>query len=192
MPNGLLFDMMEEFTKKVNEIQSFWGSTWTGNIRLRQYIQDVRPNGKETVEDMQMLPTFTKTVTKYRNTHELYLPKPIRSGYTFLGWYESADFSGSAVEKIPIGSSGNKTYYAKWNMVTQTYTITYHLNGGTNSSSNPTYYESNHNGVTLSTPARNGFRFDGLYLDSKFTRNAITSIPKSTTEILIYMLNGRN
>ena len=36
------------------------------------------------------------------------------SGKTFGGWYENSSFSGSAVTTIPVGSSGTKTYYAKW------------------------------------------------------------------------------
>ena len=45
---------------------------------------------------------------------EVPLPTPARSGFTFLGWYESADFSGSAVDVIPTGSCGDRTYYARW------------------------------------------------------------------------------
>ena len=40
----------------------------------------------------------------------------VRSGATFGGWYESADFSGSAVTAIEPGSTGEKTFYAKWNV----------------------------------------------------------------------------
>lgn len=38
------------------------------------------------------------------------LVTPIRDGYKFEGWYESEDFSGSAVTDASVG----KTYYAKW------------------------------------------------------------------------------
>ena len=36
--------------------------------------------------------------------------------YSFGGWYTSSDFSGSAVTSIGTTATGNKTYYAKWNM----------------------------------------------------------------------------
>ena len=42
------------------------------------------------------------------------LPTPIKTGYAFDGWYETSDFNGNAVATIPTGSTGNKTYYAKW------------------------------------------------------------------------------
>jgi uncharacterized repeat protein (TIGR02543 family) len=38
-------------------------------------------------------------------------------GYTFDGWYTSEDFSGEAVTTIALGSVGNVTLYAKWNIV---------------------------------------------------------------------------
>ena len=37
-----------------------------------------------------------------------------REGYTFAGWYDNPDFEGAAVTEIPLGSSGDKTFYAKW------------------------------------------------------------------------------
>ncbi len=43
------------------------------------------------------------------------LPADItRDQYTFKGWYESSDFSGNPVTEISKGTTGNKTYYAKW------------------------------------------------------------------------------
>ncbi|MDE6868332.1 MAG: InlB B-repeat-containing protein, partial [Clostridia bacterium] len=44
------------------------------------------------------------------------LPTPTRSDYRFDGWYEKSDFSGSAVTVISKGSTGDKTYYAKWTL----------------------------------------------------------------------------
>ncbi|MDR1324712.1 MAG: right-handed parallel beta-helix repeat-containing protein, partial [Treponema sp.] len=40
-------------------------------------------------------------------------PSP-RDGYYFKGWYEQADLSGSAVTRIPVGSTGDKAFYSKW------------------------------------------------------------------------------
>ena len=56
------------------------------------------------------------------------LPVPERKNYTFGGWYETADFSGSAVSSVPEGSVGDKTYYAKWTPVD--YRIHFDPNGG--------------------------------------------------------------
>ena len=40
-------------------------------------------------------------------------PAP-REGYTFGGWYDNAEFTGEPVEGIAAGSTGDKTFYAKW------------------------------------------------------------------------------
>ncbi|MDR1325344.1 MAG: InlB B-repeat-containing protein [Treponema sp.] len=42
------------------------------------------------------------------------LAMPPRPGYYFKGWYDNKDFSGSAVTKIPVGSTGNRAFYSKW------------------------------------------------------------------------------
>jgi uncharacterized repeat protein (TIGR02543 family) len=57
------------------------------------------------------------------------LHNPTQSGYTFAGWYEASDFSGSAVTSIPAGSTGDKKFYAKW-----TYQVTYNANSATSGS----------------------------------------------------------
>ena len=41
------------------------------------------------------------------------LATPVKTGYKFGGWYESANFSGDAVTAAP---TAGKTYYAKWTM----------------------------------------------------------------------------
>jgi uncharacterized repeat protein (TIGR02543 family) len=42
------------------------------------------------------------------------LAEPSRADYTFGGWYDNAGFTGTAVTIIPAGSTGAKTFYAKW------------------------------------------------------------------------------
>lgn len=46
---------------------------------------------------------------------DITLPTPSLAGSEFLGWYESADFAGDPVTAIASGSTGDKTFYAKWN-----------------------------------------------------------------------------
>ena len=53
-------------------------------------------------------------VDSYKSGTEITLPIPERAGYKFGGWYESDDFSGSPITKIPATATGNKNYYAKW------------------------------------------------------------------------------
>jgi len=54
------------------------------------------------------------------------LAAPTKTGYTFAGWYENTEFSGAAVTEISAGTTGDKTYYAKWT-----------ANGGSSGSGSP-------------------------------------------------------
>lgn len=49
-----------------------------------------------------------------------------RSGYRFMGWYDNPNFTGTRVNQVPKGSTGNKTFYANWSYL---YTITFKNNG---------------------------------------------------------------
>ncbi len=49
------------------------------------------------------------------------------SEYRFYGWYDNPECEGLAVKSIPSGSTGNKTFYAKWRKVL---TITFVKNDG--------------------------------------------------------------
>lgn len=50
----------------------------------------------------------------YKSSNYVTLSEVTKEGYTFEGWYETADFSGSAVTAIQMGDSGNKVFYAKY------------------------------------------------------------------------------
>lgn len=87
-----------------------------------------------------------------------------RTGYTFAGWYDNADFTGDAITEIPKGSTGNKTLYAKWTAIE--YTITYiltngNLGDGTNASDNPATYTIESDTITLANPTHASSMFAG-------------------------------
>ena len=57
----------------------------------------------------------TMTPTSYTIETETFdLPTPAKTGYTFNGWYTQSNFSDSPVTQITKGSTGDKTFYAKW------------------------------------------------------------------------------
>ena len=55
---------------------------------------------------------------------EYTIPTPSKSGYIFLGWYDNAAGSGTALTKLPVGYKGN--IYAIWKEAK----VTWVLNGG--------------------------------------------------------------
>ncbi len=64
-------------------------------------------------------------------------------------------------------------------VATTNYTITYNLNGGTNSKSNPTKYNSKTKTIKLKNPTRSGYAFEGWYKDAKLKKK-VTSIKKGS------------
>lgn len=115
----------------------------------------------------------SKNPSTYTTGTEVTFKDPVREGYQFDGWYSDANFT-KKVTTLPKDSSGNKTVYAKWTKTEtfeegKTYTITYVLNGGTNSSNNPASYISG-KGAWLADPVKTGYQFDGWYADAQFTK----------------------
>ena len=107
-----------------------------------------------------------------------------KKGYTFAGWNTKADGSGKDYANKAVVSNLSKTngktvtLYAQWKKTK--YTITYHLNGGKNSSKNPSKYYVTTSTITLKAPTRGGYTFKGWYSDAKF-KTKVTKIKKGST-----------
>lgn len=106
------------------------------------------------------------------------LPIPTRSGYRFLGWYETEDFSSNVVENIPQGSIGDKTFYARW---TKIYKIEYDLNGGQNIVNPPTEYITEEATILPKKPTFANSLFKGWYTNPELTGSPVTTIEKNDT-----------
>jgi len=89
--------------------------TWVANFQAIQYSITYTLNGGSGT----MTPT-TYTV----ETPTITLPIPTQGGHDFKGWFDNASFTGSAITTIPAGSTGNKTFYAKWEAVSTTVPVT--------------------------------------------------------------------
>lgn len=99
--------------------------------------------------------TITTTVTF---GSDYTLPTPIRTGYSFLGWYNGE----TKVESGDWSIASDVTLTAKWEAGKNT--ITLNANGGTVSSTSvPVTYGS---AYTLPTPERTGYTFDGWFSGS--------------------------
>ncbi len=110
-----LADFMVAFVK-INPDQDFWGSASTGTLRLKQYATNVKPSNAWSDEDMARIPTGLSSSAYYEydiNTPTITLPNVTKLGFEFLGWY-TASSGGTKVTSIPKGSTGNKTFYARW------------------------------------------------------------------------------
>lgn len=112
-----------------------------------------------------------------------------RNGYEFAGWNTKANGKGTSygdgatVEKLSAKNKGTVTLYAIWKATS--YNITYHLDGGTNSSKNPENYTAVKS-VKFVAPQKTGYTFKGWYRDESFTQK-VTSIKKgSQGDIEVY------
>ena len=112
----------------------------------------------------------------YTVTSSISLKNPSRKGYSFKGWYSDSRYR-TRVKTIKKGTTGNKTLYAKWSK--NSYRITYKLNGGKNTKSNPAKYSIT-SSVKLKNPSRKGYRFTGWYTDAA-CKKKVTAIKKGTT-----------
>ena len=105
---------------------------------------------------------------------------PTRTGYVFAGWFVDEDLTTKFEDGFVVND--NLVLYAKW--VTDIFTITYHLNGGTNSELNPQTYTINDE-ITLADPTRESYVFDGWFYDENF-ENEVEEIITSTENLTLY------
>ena len=81
-----------------------------------------------------------------------------RAGYTFKGWFDNADYEGTAVDTITVGSTDHKIFYACWEE--NTYTVVLNANDGTGNfiTTEPILYTGN---LPENTFTRAGYTFKG-------------------------------
>ncbi len=117
--------------------------------------------------------------SKYNiNNLPLTLINPTKEGYLFAGWYTCYDYSCDPITSVVEGTTGDLNLHAKWEKEAVVKSISYQLNGGTNTSDAPTSYVVGV-GCDLPVPTKTGYTFLGWSL-TKNSTNYITSV--STTE----------
>lgn len=106
---------------------------------------------------------------------EYTLPVPEREGYSFEGWYLTADFSGDPVTTIT--ATGDTTFYAKWEQLS---VITLDLNGGSLAAGTTLYLKSGevvYDFMQDYIPAKEGFVF-GAWFDGEAELARNTRMPE--------------
>lgn len=123
--------------------------------------------------------TASKWETAYNADDAVPLPtEGSRLGYTFMGWYDNSACTGSPIKEVPKGSSGEKKYYAKWEI--NHYNIQFHFNDGVYSGYLPDFYTVEES-IELPIPERSGYIFKGWYISASFEGQPISVIKKNTT-----------
>ena len=99
-----------------------------------------------------------KDVTGYTYGVGATLPTDVtRTGYTFKGWYDNENLTGSPVTAIGGTEMGNKEYWAKWEI--NQYTITFDTNGGSEIA--PITQDYGTEITAPDNPTRKGYTFKG-------------------------------
>jgi uncharacterized repeat protein (TIGR02543 family) len=115
----------------------------------------------------------------------LRLPSTTRSGFTFLGWSLSNEGGGTlyAGNSIFNNVKEDLTFYAYWAVI-RSVTITLDARGGSVSPS--TLTGNSGSSLSLPTPSRSGYRFDGWYTSTSFDSNSQfirTTYPDTNTTL---------
>ena len=158
----------EKYPEKNTEYTAVWVKEGDYTIT---YELDGRTNAPENPAGYNV---ETGTIT---------LKDPVKTGYTFAGWYKDGGFT-TQITEITQGTTGDITLYAKWEPVS--YTIIYELNGGTNAEENPASYNVGTETITLKAPTKDKYDFKGWYKDGEFTTQVTEITQGSTGDITLY------
>ena len=125
------------------------------------------------------------------------LPVPEKEGYEFVGWY----LEDKHVTSIDSTTNKDITLVAKWNKLIKYYNITYILNDGIFNEDVINQYEENVGLDILPIPSKEGYEFDGWYLEDKLVTSIDSTTNKDITLVakwnevnkyysITYVLNG--
>ena len=107
-----------------------------------------------------------------------------RTGYTFKGWYDNENLTGSPVTAIGGAEMGNKEYWAKWEI--NQYTITFDTNGGSEIA--PITQDYGTEITAPDNPTRKGYTFKGWDKEIPETMPAENMTVKAQWEINQYTI----
>ena len=116
--------------------------------------------------------------------------EPIKTGYTFAGWYEDEACTGNPVALPTTMPAEDVTYYAGWSI--NEYSITFDSNGG--SDVDTLYFDYGEAVVAPAVPVRTGYTFAGWDAELPATMPAedLTYTAKWTVNNynIVYMVDG--
>ena len=130
------------------------GSTETGN---KEYWAKWEANTYTVTLNTNGGTINNGNVTEYTYGVGATLPTDVtRTGYTFKGWYDNENLTGSPVTAISNTETGNKEYWAKWEI--NQYTITVKPENG---KADITITQDYGTPITAPTLTREGYQFNG-------------------------------
>lgn len=118
-------------------------ATWSLNTYTIEYVLGGGTNhtGNPTSYNVTQLPITLKD--------------PVKTGYTFLGWYEG----GSRITSLANGKVGNRTLTAQWQA--NSYQVVFHANDGSGVTKKQTITYGDYINLTGNSFTRSGYTFQG-------------------------------
>ncbi|MBP5450207.1 MAG: InlB B-repeat-containing protein, partial [Spirochaetales bacterium] len=96
----------------------------------------------------------------FKETDTIVLKDLSADGYTFGGWFDNAQYSGTAISKLAKGTkTGNVEFWAKW--IAHTYKIVFNANGGTGTMPNQDMTYDVKVNLAKNQFTKTGYSFDG-------------------------------
>ena len=166
------------YTTKVTQIaKGSYGNITLYGKWIKVYTLSYELNGGEKANSRTSYTSETATFALGEATG--------REGYTFAGWYDNPDFEGDAVTEVPLGSSGDKTFYAKW--TPEAFPIVYHnIEGATFEKQNPETYTVEDGNIDLYEPSMAGYNFLGWFISEEAEEPVAGIAAGSTGEAHFY------
>ena len=146
------------------EINYFSPYSYNDNLKYSHEFFKINIKGKKLSNYVTNTYSYEKNIFKEYNE------------YLYIGYYEKyASISGivDGKPKMSFGTLVTEPAYhfiaptTYLNILNDTYTIKYELNGGTHSG-NPTTYTRNSSTINLKNPTKAGYTFGGWYIDSDY------------------------
>ena len=127
------------------------------------------------VNDTDWVAPANHPATYTINSGDVAIGTPVRSGYTFNGWCDGSDNCANPINPFEFNASNrfeDIDLYAQWTPTI--YTITYNSNGGTEFDDDTYTIESDT--ITLPTPTRDKYDFEGWYEAADFSGTSVNQI----------------
>jgi uncharacterized repeat protein (TIGR02543 family) len=110
--NSAVVGATDTIVYRVGEIvatgDTLWGNTTTSYLKL------INSASYSITYNLSGGANNAANVASYMYGVGITLSDPTQIGYTFNGWYDNADFTGTAITEISTTATGNMTLYAKW------------------------------------------------------------------------------
>ena len=129
---------------------------WTANSLTVSYDA----NGGSTAANGSTSTTTGATMSSLATTS--------RAGYLINGWFTASSGGTQVTTTAGHGQTSNFTLFAQWTATTFTITYAYNSATGGNSTASASF-SAGDSAITLPTPTRTGFTFDGWYSDNGLT-----------------------